>query len=216
MLKSGIYANGRALQYAVKKSHSELVDMLLRAGADVNAAPHEYRGATALQSAAKENNITIVHTLLAAGAFVNAEPAMYRGATALQLAAANGNFAIAGALLDAGAEINALPAKIAGFTALEGAALYGRLDMVRFLLNAGADITGPTNPQYRRAVGMAWNGGHFALARYLQEYKGKLYSKTECETLDEILAAPDVKNWHKDSFWTAHWDIELPSGLDNA
>ena len=209
MLKSGIYANGRALQYAVKKSHSELVDMLLRAGADVNAAPHEYRGATALQSAAKENNIAIVHTLLAAGAFVNAEPAMYRGATALQLAAANGNFAIAGALLDAGAEINALPAKIAGFTALEGAALYGRLDMVRFLLNAGADITGPTNPQYRRAVGMAWMEGHITLAAYLQEYKANIYGKTECEPLDKILAAPDVVGWNIDIFWADHWGINL-------
>ena len=208
------FPDGRTvLQSAVEtlcNGGEDLIEKLLEAGADVNSPPAIYKGATALQFAAGGENLEAVRRLLEAGADVNSSPAPWRGATALQFAAARGNYAIVRMLVDVGADINAPPAKVSGFTALEGAALNGKLDMARYLLNAGADIRGTINSQFRRAVGLAWNEGHRPLANYLQEYKRTKYGLADCQPLNEILEAPDVKFWDDDEYWEKLLGLEPP------
>jgi ankyrin repeat protein len=72
------------------ESYRELVDNLLKAGADVNAAPSSHFGQTALQYAVESGHLELINILLKAGADVNAEPSCSSGATALQLAAIKG------------------------------------------------------------------------------------------------------------------------------
>jgi ankyrin repeat protein len=196
------------LQRAIYSNNYELAAFLLRKGADANApafgscgnSSKRYQGRTALQAAAENNASGMVDFLLRANADVNAAPSKYRGATAVQFAAARGNFAIVQTLIDAGADIDAPAAAIAGFTALEGAAMNGRLDMVGFLLNSGADVAGYYNGQFRRAVGIAWLRGHYALSKYLQDYKRQKLGSADCQPLDEILEFPDVIRWDDSSF----------------
>jgi len=201
-----LYLSGRsALQAAVAIQSFELVDLLLGAGADVNSPAANPTGATALQFACQRNNLKMVKVLIDAGADINASPAPVNGATALQFAAANGNFDMVQLLLLHKARINAPPAMICGFTALEGAAVNGRLDMVQYLLSMGADISGPFNPQYGRAVGLAWRNGHITLANYLQEQKLSIDSQEPSQTLESILEAPDVRFWGSPWNWIERW-----------
>ncbi len=82
--------------------HEWLVDVLLEAGADVNAASDNAFKVTPLHSASAISNLGIVRKLLEAGADVNAR--QDRGATALHSAAYNGRKDIVDLLLSYGAD----------------------------------------------------------------------------------------------------------------
>lgn len=68
------------------------MELLLAAGADVNANAGEYNGRRALQAAAAGGDWTVVNMLLDAGAQVNAEAGADGGRTVLQAAAAGGDW----------------------------------------------------------------------------------------------------------------------------
>ncbi|EHK19820.1 uncharacterized protein TRIVIDRAFT_171764 [Trichoderma virens Gv29-8] len=128
------------LWYAAQNGHEAIiVEKLLAAGADVNAAAAGFYGRTALQAAAWNGHQEIVEKLLAAGADINA--ASYYGWTALQAAAEKGHQEIIKKLLAAGADINAAAgAGDSGQTALQAAAGNGHQEIVEKLLAAGADV----------------------------------------------------------------------------
>ena len=69
-------AAGRHCKAAAEGGHLEVVDRLLVAEADVNAAAAEYCGLAALQAAEKGGHLEVVDRLLAAKADVNAAAAM--------------------------------------------------------------------------------------------------------------------------------------------
>jgi hypothetical protein len=98
----------------IQGGNSELAQLLIHFGADVNAPPAGGYCQTALQAAAEKGNIELVRILLHAGADVNAPPAEDSGATALQICVISGFFEIAIVLLDAGADVNALGSCING------------------------------------------------------------------------------------------------------
>lgn len=155
------YKASNALICAASKSHLDLVNLLLAAGADLNAA--NKRGGTALMAA--NDDVRVAQALLAAGADPNAAneygyTALMAGRTpavlrALLKAGADPNavdkggetpiFYQAGAddparvaeLLAAGAEVNAVDKH--GETALMVASSYGRYTNARVLRAAGAD-----------------------------------------------------------------------------
>ncbi|RDW66551.1 hypothetical protein BP6252_10186 [Coleophoma cylindrospora] len=137
-----------ALQTAAFRDNIELVQLLLAAGADVNAPAAQEEGRTALQAAAEGGYFELVQLLLAAvqlllaaGADVNAPAAQGEGRTALQAAAKGGHFEVVQILLATSADVNALPPEFRfGKTALQAAAARGHFQMVQLLLEAGADV----------------------------------------------------------------------------
>lgn len=104
------YASGTrtALQLAADIGHLELVNILLRAGADANALPNPRYGATALQCAALGGYLEIASVLVRAGAHVNAKGAEEDGQTALEGAAEHGHLEMVHFLLDKGARLRGI------------------------------------------------------------------------------------------------------------
>jgi ankyrin repeat protein len=149
-----------ALMWATAERHSDVVQALLEAGADVHARSRTWRevvlpaggagtsrrnlaertegGYTALLFAAQQGDIEIAKLLLAAGANVNdAAPA---GTSALVVAAHSGHGPLAAYLLERGADPNAAEA---GYTALHVAILHKDLQLVEALLSHGANPNTP-------------------------------------------------------------------------
>ena len=113
----------------------EIVNLLLQAGADVNAKSED--GTTVLMLAAYSKEPDVVNILLEAGADVNARDA--DGKTALHSAAAKGDPRIIRTLLQSGADVNA---KVAGgFNVGMTPLIFARTPVAaKVLLDAGADI----------------------------------------------------------------------------
>lgn len=122
---------------------SELVQILLNAGANVNSPGSDgITRITALQAAVSHKRVDLVRTIMNAGADVNAPAAYNGGATALQYAASTGSIQLVEILLASGADVNAPAAGNRGYTALQGAAMHGHLRIALMLLKAGADVNG--------------------------------------------------------------------------
>ena len=94
------------LSLAVFFGHSETVDALIAAGAEVSAPSRETMKLTPLASALSAGHNQIARTLLEHGAHVNAKGD--NDVTPLHTAAARGNIEAATLLLDHGADINAM------------------------------------------------------------------------------------------------------------
>ena len=122
------------LAEAVRRGDHEAVRLLLRDGADVNAA--EADGTTPLHLAVQGNDLALVTMLLRAGA--RATAANRYGVRPLTLAALNGSGPAIEALLDAGADPNA--ATGGGEPVVMTAARTGSLDALKALIGRGADV----------------------------------------------------------------------------
>ena len=120
---------------APKRSHSECIEMLIRAGADVNATNSE--GLTPVMAATYYDNCECFQVLVVAGADVN--KLNNNGRSALTIAIESGYSDSVHALVEAGADVNSSNKK--GFTPLMIAAENGCNDKcINILLNKGADV----------------------------------------------------------------------------
>ncbi|KAJ4041185.1 hypothetical protein NW753_010593 [Fusarium oxysporum] len=155
------------LWYAAQNGHKAVVELLLVAGADVNAAAAAagYDGRTALQAAAGGGHLEVVEKLLAEGADVNAAGIDF-GRTALQAAARGGHLEVIEKLLVAGADVNAAGIDF-GWTALQAAAEGGHLEVVEKLLAEGANINAAAGYNGRTALEAAARGGHLEVVEKL-------------------------------------------------
>ena len=125
-----------ALHWAARLGESELVEVLLYAGAKLDAGTRIGRY-TPLHIAAREGRESVVRVLLDAGA----DPGVVTtnsGATPLHLAARSGDQEIVQLLIDHGAEVNATAGSW-GQTPLTFAAALNRVGVIEVLLTAGAD-----------------------------------------------------------------------------
>jgi hypothetical protein len=150
----------------------EVVERLLAAGADVNAAAATADfGRTALQAASESGHLEVVERLLAAGADVNAAAAYYdyNGRTALQAASGGGHLEVVERLLAAGADVNAAPAGDFGGTALQAASKSGHLEVVERLLAAGADANAAAIRHGWTALRAASVHGHLEVVERLRK-----------------------------------------------
>jgi ankyrin repeat protein len=135
-----------ALQAASANGHLSIVNLLLDAGANVDAPGGNNGGRTALTLAALNGHQEIVQRLLDAGANINIAPHKYAGRTPLQGAAEYGHIKIVKLLLEKGAQINAPVAHYSARTALTAAAGGGHWKVVDLLVGAGAEV----NPRLMR------------------------------------------------------------------
>jgi ankyrin repeat protein len=123
-----------ALYWAVYQNDAEMVDLLLRAGA--NATIGNQYGATPLLVACTNGNAAIVERLLKAGADPNARSI---GETAFMTAARTGSLEVAKVLLTHGADVAARD-QVHGQTALMVAAAEKHPAMVQFLIENRVDV----------------------------------------------------------------------------
>jgi uncharacterized protein len=123
---------------AVMRGDSAKVRVLLKQGADVNAAQGD--GMTALHWAAVRGDAGQARMLVYAGARVDATT-RNGSYTPLHLAAKTGNATVIKALLEAGADANARTTS-GGATALHLAAGQGSVDAITALLAKGAEVNG--------------------------------------------------------------------------
>ncbi|KAI9770818.1 MAG: hypothetical protein M1839_003044 [Geoglossum umbratile] len=149
-----------ALQEAAGKGHLDVVERLLAAKVNVNAAAANYGGRTPLQAAAGGGHLGVVERLLAAKADVN----VGGGRTALQAAAGGGYLDVVERLLAARADVNSAAAATGGQTALQVAAEEGHLGVVERLLAAKADVNAGNG---WTALQVAAEGGHLGVVEKL-------------------------------------------------
>ncbi|CAK9085409.1 unnamed protein product [Durusdinium trenchii] len=121
------------LQLASRYGHLKVVQKLLEAGAEEDAATRS--GRTALHMASEAGHLEVVRQLLEAGASEVA--AAQNGSTALHWASRNGHLEVVQELLQVGFEKEAVAEN--GQTALHLASARGQLEVVRELLKAGAE-----------------------------------------------------------------------------
>lgn len=122
-----------ALHYAASWGHEAVVQTLVYAGLDVNAASDN--GWTPLHTACEKGRSGTAAFLLEEGADVDAETS--EQGTPLHYACANGYLETVRVLLDASASLSARSDEKA---ALDWAVLYGRVDIARELFTRGADV----------------------------------------------------------------------------
>jgi len=162
-----------ALEHAVKNANREMVQLLLSAGAKVNAKNAE--GETVLMMLDDDATSDLVWDLLNAGADVNLKNDS--GATALMQLAVSNNLEGLKTLLDAGAEVNTKDKE--GRTALMLAASEGLVNNVRALVLAGADINA-IDEDDMNALDMAAENDHLAVVRFLKS-KGAFETVAKAE-----------------------------------
>ena len=124
-----------ALCVALKTGNMVIVNMLLKAGADVNFAMGE-DGTTVLMMAVMNNKVGAARLLLEWGAKLNALNNL--GKTALICAVEHRLVAMTQLLVDSGADLNVKD--VNGGTALHWASLLGDIESTRVLLDA--DVAG--------------------------------------------------------------------------
>lgn len=125
-----------ALHWAARNGDARLADMLLYAGAYLEATTR-IGGYTPLLVAARSGNEAVLLQFVEAGANVQARSST--GVTVLHFAAGAGLAAGVQALVDRGADVNAREFA-SGQTPLMFAAAGGRTDALRVLLGAGAEV----------------------------------------------------------------------------
>lgn len=132
-----------ALLFAVIARDEEMVQLLVKAGANVNAKD-SLDGSSPLHQAIYHNlNIEIIRLLLDHGADVDIRGDKPEGWTPLHIAATHGRLAAAAYLVIRGADLGAKDAD--GGTALHRPATSGEADMVLWLLDHGAEIEAERN-----------------------------------------------------------------------
>jgi ankyrin repeat protein len=125
-----------ALHWAAQRNNPQLVDALVRAGANAKASTRY--NVPPLYFAALNGNTPIMERLIAAGADPNATA--YEGQTMLMTAALSGRAEAVRLPLQRGAKIDAVE-PYRGQTALMWAASEGNTDAAAVLLEAGANVT---------------------------------------------------------------------------
>jgi len=213
------------LHMAAKNGNSAMIDLLLKAGADVQAATTT--GTTPLMNAAASGHSEAVRLLLDHGADPNAKD-VNQGQTALMFAAALNRADVVRVLAARGARLNVsslvpdpynirkdAPAtestklrgkgvlELGGMTALQFAARDGQMAAIQALLDAGADVNIPTASDHATTLTIAIINGHFDIAKLLLDH-GADPKPANATGLTALFALVDAK-------WAAHVWYPAPS-----
>ncbi|CAN9387812.1 unnamed protein product [Alternaria alternata] len=147
------------LHIAAREGHLGVIEVLLEAGADINAMQSDD---TALIRATSRGHKETVALLLDKGAEVNALNG-YKS-NAIQVASSNGNKEILEVLLDKGADVNAVA--VEGDTALQKASYKGHKEIVDLLIGRGTNVHAQGH-WYGTAIQAASYGGYKEIVELL-------------------------------------------------
>lgn len=174
LLRSGANPNRRsedgetALYWATFRDENELVELLIEAGATVEAEQPK-DGYTSLHIASEHGNREIAELLLKSGGESALNKFDQISRTPLMWAVEKGYLEIARMLIEAGADVNAFDEPRIGNTALRQIVDRGSYEMIELLVQAGAD---PTIPGWMQITALD-------LARKRAEEMSKKRSKEE-------------------------------------
>ncbi|MBW7452474.1 ankyrin repeat domain-containing protein [Paenibacillus sepulcri] len=138
---------------AAGSGHTDIVRMLIRGGADLNAPWY----ANNFMGYAIDSGLEMVRLLLESGA--DANNANWVGVSYLHKAAWLGNLEFAKLLIEFGAELNVVDEESQS-TPLGWAAKYGKTELVRFLLDKGANPRLPEHEKWAQPLEWAERRGH--------------------------------------------------------
>ena len=205
------------LQLAAMNGSASMIDKLLKAGADANAALTP-SGDTALMMAARTGTPEAITVLLEAGANVNAKET-WGGTTALMWAVSEQHAAAVKLLLEHGADVNASSNFVAaangrGFegrtpaapkaeqkveefasgwlTPLMFAAREGDLESARLLVRAGANVNAIAGDG-KDALGLAIFNGNYEFASFLIDSKSDV-NHADTQGFTPLFWAVDRRN----------------------
>ena len=184
---------GNTLHAASAGGHTEIIQILLEKGTEVNVKDGFY--GTALMAASYRGHIEIVQILLEKGAEVNAESGRY--GTALAAASYRGHIEIIQILLEKGAKVNTQTQSGPCGTALAAASLRRHTDIVQILLEKGAEVN-TEGGRYGTALGAALHGGNKEIVQILLEKGAKRAESMEESTEEENGSRKMVKLEPKD------------------
>ena len=154
------------LYYETRRGHTQVVRLLIEAGADVNLGNSE--GRTPLHNAVSGGHCEIVKLLIAAGANLNARAKNV--ITPLHSAIWGGHLAAAKLLVEAGAKVG--PYDWFRRTRLLYASESGQFEVARMLLDAGADVN-TIDRSGRTPLDWAINGKREAIVEFLKKHGAK-------------------------------------------
>jgi ankyrin repeat protein len=205
------------LQLAATNGSAPMIDRLLKAGADANAALTA-GGDTAVMMAARTGKPDAIRALLEAGANVNAKE-NWGGTTALMWAVSEGHADAARLLLSAGADVNARSHYVAaangrGFegrtpvasrtepkveefasgwlTPLMLASREGDVELARILVEAGADVNAVAGDG-KTALALSIFNGNYEAASFLVANKADV-NKADAQRFTPLFWAVDRRN----------------------
>jgi uncharacterized protein len=205
------------LQLAATNGSAAMIDRLLKAGADPNAALTT-AGDSALMMAARTGKTDAIRVLVEANANVNAQE-KWGGTTPLMWAVSEGHADAARLLIEAGADVNARSHYVAaangrGFegrtpiasrteskpedfasgwlTPLMFAAREGDVALARVLVGAGADVNAVAGDG-KTALAMAAFNGNYELASFLVDNKADV-NKADAQRFTPLFWAVDRRN----------------------
>ena len=158
------------LMEAAQEGHLELVKYLIVAGADVNAATSS--GDTALMYACDNGHTDVAEVTITAGA--NIEQEAEGGRTPLMKACRSGHAATVEFLISRGANVNKVSTNC-DQTPLSLACSHGHLEVVEILLAHGADPTHKLRDSSTMLIEAA-KGGHTSIVQLLIDYPTSLQS----------------------------------------
>ncbi|KAJ6458903.1 ankyrin repeat domain-containing protein [Mycena vulgaris] len=150
----------QALYAASYRGHSQIVQLLINKGADVNTQGGHV--GNALRAASYNGHELVVQHLLNKGADVNAQGGYY--GDALQAASYNGHELVVQHLLNKGADVNAQGGYYGD--ALQAASLNGHELVVQLLIDKGADVNAQGG-WYGNALQAASYRGHELVVQLL-------------------------------------------------
>lgn len=202
-----------ALHEAAENKHTDVVKVLLQAGADANIRDRKWYAWTPLDKAVMNGCVDIVKVLLEAGADVNAKHGEHN-LTVLMMAALSGHTETVAALLDAGADVNT--SRTDGDTALHWAAMTGQAETVRLLLENNASINAK-NTSGEMPLQMAAAADHTEVVSLLREHENMASGNSDmklsvgkCER--KTCGARRMMNWVSKIFRRS----ASPSGAGNS
>lgn len=126
----------------MKQEDSEVIILLLNAGANVNHSAACFSGGTALEAAVMNTDIELVKYLLSIEADAD-DP------TALLMAVVHQKVELVQILLAARGKVDVFGKKWYGCAALQAAVKKGQFELVKILLTAGIDVNTPPLLNYR-------------------------------------------------------------------